>query len=147
MNDQRWYAAGIRFSCAGCGACCTTHDDCAYVYLAEPDVSRIAARLGIEPPELLDRYCRSDADGTWLKMPGPRCIFLDGNNHCEIHSVRPRQCESWPFWSENLGSPRTWRESVVDLCPGVGRGRLYSADEIERIARARDEWYGIDFHS
>jgi len=30
---------------------------------------------------------------------------------------------------------------VRERCPGIGQGRLHSAEEIERLARETEEWY------
>lgn len=146
-RQRPWYAGGLRFECQGCGACCVTHGDCAYVFLADGDVEAIAAHLGQARAEFLEAHCERDGDATWLKMPRAECILLEGRARCSVYPVRPRQCADWPFWTENLVDERTWSESVLSFCPGAGRGRLYPVCEIERIARGRDDWYGVDFHS
>jgi hypothetical protein len=145
-SGRPWYRGGLRFECQGCGACCVTHDDCAYVYLAEADVRAISGHLAEAPVLFLRGCCESDAVSTWLKMPGAECIFLEGRSRCRVYPVRPRQCADWPFWTENLADEQAWAANVLSFCPGAGRGRLYPVREIERIARARDAWYGIDFH-
>ncbi|HUT77807.1 MAG TPA: YkgJ family cysteine cluster protein [Polyangia bacterium] len=143
--ERPWYRTGLRFECKACGACCITHGDCEYVFLADADVRAIAAHLGQAPADFLDSCCESAADSTWLKMPGAECVFLEGRARCLVYPVRPRQCADWPFWTENLIDERTWAGNVLAFCPGAGHGRLYPVREIERIACERDAWYGIDF--
>ena len=66
--------------------------------------------------------------------------MLDGDGRCRVYPVRPLQCATWPFWTENL-KPETWNGPVRETCPGIGQGRLYSRAEIERLAAERDRWF------
>jgi len=142
--DPGWYRDGLRFECVGCSDCCRTHGDYAYVYLNGTDVDRIAAHLGTSRVDLLNAHCRTDGDGSiHLSMTEGDCNFLCADGRCLVYPVRPRQCEAWPFWTENLAR-EVWYGEVAPACPGVGRRRLYTAEEIERIARERDEWYGVE---
>lgn len=143
-HDPPWYRDGLRFECTGCGACCVTRGDCEYVFLNDADAESIAGYLGLTVNDFAERHCVGEDGVTWLEMPGAECVFLERRSRCRIYPVRPRQCSSWPFWTENISSERTWAEIVIALCPGAGRGPLFSADEIARIARDRDAWLGID---
>lgn len=138
MSHKDWYAEGLRFECSGCGNCCRNHGGYSYVYLNQNEVAQISAHLGLEQIDFLSEYC-VPADGyISLRMDQPACPFLDEGNRCSIYSVRPTQCRTWPFWTENL-NPSTWESEVRTTCPGVGRGRLFSAEEIAAIARTNDE--------
>ncbi len=142
---NRWYQDGIRFECTACGDCCRTHGEYAFVFLAARDVTAIADHLGMSRIDFLNAYCASDADGAiYLRKVEGDCDFLTADGGCRVYPVRPRQCEAWPFWSENLDDEETWRGPVAACCPGIGRGRHYAADEISRIARERDDWYDRD---
>jgi len=143
-HELPWYRDGLRFECARCGSCCVTHGDCQYVFLADADIDAIAGHLGREPAAFLDECCVSSGGSTWLEMPAAECLFLEDGARCRVHPVRPRQCSTWPFWTENLASERAWAESVLSICPGAGKGPLFPAREIERIARERDAWLGIN---
>jgi uncharacterized protein len=138
-----WYDGGLAFECQGCGDCCRTRGAYAYVYLTDADAAAIAAHLGLEENDFRARLCRSDADGNLhlLIAPGD-CALLDADGRCRAYPVRPKQCATWPFWTENL-SAATWYRAVVPCCPGAGLGRVHSRAEIEAIARERDEHYGI----
>ena len=75
-----------------------------------------------------------------LRMDAPACPFLQEDQRCGIYPVRPKQCATWPFWEENL-ERENWEGSVKDCCPGIGKGKLHSAAEVERVARETEEWY------
>ncbi len=144
MVDRDWLAEGLRFECQGCGACCVSHGEFAYVYLAHADVVAIARHLGLPALELLERYCAQDPDGsTILRSLGPACVFLGAGGGCRVYPVRPKQCSTWPFWTENL-NPSAWNGPVRQCCPGVGQGPRHNAAEVERVAQARDAWYAGD---
>jgi Fe-S-cluster containining protein len=131
----------LRFECTQCGNCCRNHGDYAYVYLTEPELKAIPAYLGLTRRQFLARYCTKE-DGSWysLRMDEPACPFLGEDNRCGIYQVRPKQCATWPFWEENL-KQRTWEGPVKACCPGIDKGPVYSAEEVERRARETEEWF------
>jgi Fe-S-cluster containining protein len=142
MGRSTFYEDGLRFECTGCAACCRTHDDYAYVYVTTRDIAAISKYLGLEREDFLATYCAVDEDGwTHLAMTPRNCPLLGDDLRCRAYPVRPKQCAAWPFWTENL-LPEVWYGPVVECCPGIGRGRRYSARAIRRIARERDRWYG-----
>jgi Fe-S-cluster containining protein len=61
---------------------------------------------------------------------------------CTIYEARPYQCRSFPFWKRHLVSSREW-EKVGDRCPGINRGKLHTASEIEGFAQGTPD-YAID---
>jgi Fe-S-cluster containining protein len=136
LRPRPWYAEGLRFECqADCGACCTNHDDYAYVYLSGGEPERLAEFLDLELDEFNARYTDVVERHIVLKMDQPDCPFLSGSR-CSVYPVRPVQCRSFPFWDENLVAPETW-ESVADFCPGVGRGPLLNLPVIEEQRKSR----------
>jgi len=141
MSPKSWYHKGLRFECTQCGNCCTNHGDYTYVYLAEADVEAIAAHLGLSRRRFLARYCTREDGFVSLRMDEPACPFLGTDRRCSIYPVRPKQCATWPFWRENLDDKATWDGPVRDCCPGIGRGELRSAQEIDRIAEETERWY------
>ena len=140
MTSKPWYANGLRFTCTRCGNCCRNHGDYAFVYLAEADVSAIARHLGLSREDFLRTHCQTVDGWVTLRMDSPACPFLEAGQTCAIYPVRPKQCATWPFWKENL-ERATWEGAVKDCCPGIGRGSLTPAAEVERIARETDEFY------
>lgn len=135
---------GLRFECEGCSECCRTHGEYSFVYLATKNVDAISEFLGMKRIDFLNKHCQNDTYGqVHLNMMTGDCNFLDKDGRCEIYPVRPKQCDAWPFWTENL-NPETWNGPVKDCCPGIGKGRLWSAEEIAKIAKDRDDWYEYD---
>lgn len=104
-----------------------------FVYLTLKDRHRLAAKLGLTLRAFTLKHC-ARTEGHWhLKHPDRDCTFLEGKG-CTVYEGRPAQCRTWPFWPENMRA-KTWREDVSVFCPGVGKGRLYSAEEISALLR------------
>jgi len=125
-----WYAAGLRFTCTRCRQCCTGAPG--YVWVTQDEIARMAAASGLSVQEFADSCCRR----VWLRVSlkerdNGDCILL-GEAGCRLYSMRPSQCRAFPFWEANLRSRQAW-ESVKARCPGVGRGHLYTRQEIEQI--------------
>ena len=75
-----------------------------------------------------------------VDKPGPLgdCIFWDDAKGCTVYSARPTQCRTFPFWRENLTSPKTWDEAA-QLSPGVNHGRLYGIAELDTLLQGDGE--------
>ena len=126
-----WYPNGLRFSCQQCGRCCRDDGEYTEVYVTREEVAEMAVFLNLYPHEAMKLYVKqSDGFETLTSRRGV-CVMLV-ENRCRIYPVRPRQCRTWPFWPQNL-SRRAWHGEVKPRCPGVGAGRRYSEEEIERI--------------
>lgn len=107
----------------------------------------MAVALGLSDEEFATRYTRVIADRRSLNeretQHGFDCVFLDrttqpGKALCGVYMARPTQCRTWPFWPENLASPRAWLEAKSRTpCPGMDKGTLIPVDQI-RILRDRD---------
>ena len=142
MPEKNWFKDGLRFECEGCGNCCKNHSKYEYVWVSEVDIETISTFLSISRDVFISRFC-IDVKGYYSILPGDvECPFLE-NNRCKIYPVRPKQCSTWPFWSENL-KKEIWEGPVKDCCPGIGKGDLKSADEILEIAADRDAWYSLN---
>jgi Fe-S-cluster containining protein len=128
----------FRFRClAGCTKCCEAKG---YVYLAEDDLKRAAALLGMSARAFEERYVYRTAHLLRLRKPrGAECPFL-GEGGCRIHEAKPTQCRAFPFWPELVGSAREWRRAARE-CPGIGRGRRIPAEAALRIAGEMRESY------
>lgn len=129
--DRKFYEDGLKFECQGSGKCCTSRGSYGYVYLTLQDRKRFAAYFKMRTSSFTRKYCEKTEGYVHLKAPGADCQFLEGKR-CGVYSARPSQCRTWPFWPENL-TARAWTKEVASFCPGVGKGRLHSKEEIEKI--------------
>jgi Fe-S-cluster containining protein len=131
--QQPWYADGLRFTCTGCGDCCTGAPG--YVWVNQQEIDALAARLKISPAEFERRFVRNVGLRRTLKeRKNYDCVFLDAETRkCTVYEDRPRQCRTWPFWDSNLASPAAW-QAACEACPGSGHGKLYSLEAIDQQA-------------
>lgn len=138
-TKQEWWRQGVQFQCQGSGKCCTSHGEFGYVFLTLEDRQRMAKVLKMRTGEFTKKYCQKTG-GIWhlIEEKGkPDCLFLDGKR-CGIYEGRPTQCRTWPFWPEVMEA-KSWKKDVVHFCPGVGKGKIYSGEEIEAILREQKE--------
>lgn len=147
MPRKPFYAEGIRFECQGSGKCCTSRGTYGYVYLTENDQKRFAKYFGLTRAQFLKKYCKTHMGWQALKDPEelglknhPQgdCVFLKDGNRCGVYEARPEHCRTWPFWPEHM-TPKAWNKEVASFCPGVGKGKLYSFEEIQEILKKDQE--------
>lgn len=132
--DEKLIADGLRFQCQGSGKCCTSHGEYGFVFLTLEDRRRFAKHLKITTRKFTTQYCEQKS-GVWhLKedSKNPDCMFLK-NKQCTVYEGRPTQCRTWPFWPEVLNA-KSWKKDVVSYCPGIGKGKLFSKEEIMSTA-------------
>ena len=130
---QPWYQDGLRFRCTRCGDCCTGAPG--FVWVADADLSAIAAHRGETPEEVQAFYTRRTTRGRTLReKANGDCVFYDREHGCTVYPVRPPQCRTWPFWESNVASPERWQQTCA-VCPGSGQGELIPAEEITRRLR------------
>ena len=128
-----FYVDGLQFSCIRCSSCC--RQESGFVFLSENDLLRLQNALSLVRSQFIGIYCRWVASGS-IKLLSLKeksnydCIFW--KDACSVYEARPLQCRSFPFWESVVSSVCTW-EAMAISCPGMGKGRLYSACEI-------DEW-------
>ena len=110
---------GLRFECqSGCTECCRQKG---FVYLAEADLARAAAFLGMTAAAFERRYVYRTRHRMRLRMPRHSlCPFLRPDG-CSIHPAKPTQCRIFPFWPELLESP-PGMEQDRPLVPGHRKG-------------------------
>jgi uncharacterized protein len=132
MSQQKpFWKNGIQFECQGSGKCCTSRGTYGYIYLSPADRKRLAANLEMKESAFTQKYCETTDGWVHLKDPKLDCVFLEGSR-CSVYEGRPTQCRTWPFWPENM-NPRAWKRDVVNFCPGIGKGKLYTPEEIQEI--------------
>ncbi len=142
MAETEWYSDGLRFSCTQCGNCCSGPSG--YVWFDPDEAFAMADFLKVDLETFLRQYARLEyerwtIDERWNpEVQGYDCIFLRrdtaGKASCSIYPVRPLQCRTWPFWRENLSSPRAWQQASR-RCPGMsnGKGKLVPVEQIRII--------------
>lgn len=133
-----FYGDGLRFSCMRCSRCCRHTPG--YVFLSARDLRGLAAGLGISEGDVVLQYCRQVPLGIATRLslrerPNLDCVFWE-NDGCSVYESRPLQCRSFPFWASSLSSRAEWEEAAAH-CPGIGKGRLYSREDIERWVSRR----------
>ncbi|ETR72517.1 MAG: hypothetical protein OMM_07466 [Candidatus Magnetoglobus multicellularis str. Araruama] len=106
-------------TCEYCpGFCCC--GESGFVWINQNDIHRISSFLSIPVIDCIQHYLRRINNRysaqEYYTPSGLACIFFDSVvKHCQIYTVRPAQCRSYPFWDcfkNNL-------ELCVDECPGV----------------------------
>ncbi len=129
-TDTPWYGEGLRFKCSQCGDCCTGAPG--YVWVNKAEITALAALHAAGVDEFEEKYVRKIGIRKSLReFPNGDCVFFDPESRkCTVYDARPRQCRTWPFWESNLKSPAAW-DATCEVCPGSGKGRLYSLEEIE----------------
>ena len=133
-DDDPWYRDGLAFTCTRCGSCCTGAPG--YVWVNPDEVAALATHRGLSVEEFGRKFVRRVGDRfSLIERPGGDCIFWDRQVGCTVYEARPIQCQTWPFWPENIETPEDW-DHVTHVCPGSGRGRLFSVEEI-RAGAAR----------
>jgi hypothetical protein len=129
MDEQPWFKDGLRFTCTGCGDCCTGAPG--FVWVNREEISDLARKVKLSPEEFEERYVRKvGIRKSLVEYENGDCVFFDANSRkCAVYEARPRQCKTWPFWQSNMASEETWRDTC-EACPGSGKGKLHSAEHI-----------------
>ncbi|MFY7842929.1 MAG: YkgJ family cysteine cluster protein [Rhabdochlamydiaceae bacterium] len=118
MENDPWYKNGLKFKCTGCGKCCTGSPG--YVWISLEEGEKIASFLQISYIDFRKRYTRQIGDRVALIefRKNHDCVFLQDGKFCRIYSVRPRQCQTYPWWPEILSHEKNWEEEK-DRCEGI----------------------------
>ena len=106
--------------------------------MTKEDRIRMAKVLGLSTREFTREYCMKE-DGLFHLIDGTkgRCYFLE-EKKCGVYEGRPTQCRTWPFWPEVMNA-KTWKKEVSDYCPGVGKGKTWSKEEIEEQLKIQED--------
>ena len=125
-----WYRDGLRFECTQCGACCSGEPG--YVWVDQSEIEAMATEIGITVEAFEGKFIREIGNlRSLIEYPDGDCILLDPRTRkCLVYGSRPVQCRTWPFWDSTLEKKKDWKETC-EICPGAGKGRLYSLEEIE----------------
>lgn len=128
--DEPWYQDGLHFRCTRCGYCCTGAPG--YVWVEPDEIEAIAEFRRESTASFFSLYTRLVLGELSLReKANGDCVFYDRQEGCTIYPVRPKQCQTWPFWESNVKTPDAW-ERTCKVCPGSGQGDLIPAEEITR---------------
>lgn len=136
--DKPFYSDGLKFECQRCSFCCR-HEP-GYVFLSETDLMEMVKELGMKRESFIDKYCTWVDIGFFKRLSliekeNNDCIFWSEGG-CAVYKARPLQCRSYPFWSHVVENSGTWLEESKS-CPGIGKGEVHSAEEIEEWLQKR----------
>lgn len=112
------------------------------MFTNDEEIARMAAHLGRTVGEFWRDYQvhAHPTEGTPVleARDGKGCPLLTSDRRCSVHVVKPRQCSTWPFWSDMIEDAKVW-EASKSYCPGLDKetGRLYGKREILEIAREK----------
>lgn len=130
--DTPWYHDGLAFECTRCGVCCTGAPG--YVWVDAEEIARLAKFRGETLDQFSQKFVRRVGDRlSLIEKPGGDCVFWEKTQGCTVYSARPIQCQTWPFWPENLETPEDW-DHVTSVCPGSGKGQVFTVEEIRASA-------------
>ncbi|KAG1671621.1 hypothetical protein FOA52_006852 [Chlamydomonas sp. UWO 241] len=108
------------FTCTMCGKCCTGEGE---VWVTDREAGAITAHLDITATAFEERFTRQRyrMEGfhllTNLTDEQKSCVFLLPDNKCSIHTVRPGQCSTYPWWPE-LMDEAGWQDERWHVCEG-----------------------------
>jgi Fe-S-cluster containining protein len=98
------------------------------------EIARLAEHRGETVEQFSKRFVRRVGQRySLIEKPGGDCIFWEKGIGCTVYPARPIQCQTWPFWPENLETPEDW-DGVKSVCPGSGQGQWFSLEEIQAAA-------------
>jgi Fe-S-cluster containining protein len=132
QTETPWYQDGLAFECTRCGACCTGAPG--YVWVSVEEIEALARFRNEAIESFTQKFVRRVGNRySLIEKPTGDCIFWSSERGCTVYPARPVQCQTWPFWSENIESAESW-ERVKQVCPGSGRGQWFSVEQVEAAA-------------
>jgi uncharacterized protein len=126
-----FFENGLYFSCIRCSRCCRIEPG--FVFLSQDDLTKLCVWFKFEEKVFIEKYCREVSwnDGVSLlclrEKENNDCILWD--NGCIAYGARPVQCTTYPFWTRLTSDLESWSDERHN-CPGIGRGRLWTKEEI-----------------
>lgn len=111
---------GVPFECTMCGDCCRWEGE---VNLLESDLKRLSDFHGISISSYLEKYTKMKNGLIVLinKDDGRSCIYLNDNNKCSLHNIKPKQCVDYP-------------RRYDARCPGFKREEKAMSRYVEKVA-------------
>lgn len=106
--------------CERCKGKCCRGEKRSYLWINEDEAKALSEYLNMNIDEFKKQYLYL-FDKIWsvkdLKINGSyHCVFLnDETGKCEVYTVRPEQCRTYPFWKRFKKYP----EELFDECIAV----------------------------
>ena len=106
-------------ACEQCrGNCC--RGTRGYIWIDMDELEMIAASMKMSIDSFFEQYVR--LVGTKLSLQERLfnneylcCFFDPADNRCSIYELRPKQCQTFPFWDRFFYKT----QELLDECPGV----------------------------
>ena len=77
------------------------------------EIARLAEFRGETVEQFAAKFVRRVKDRySLIEKPGGDCIFWDKEAGCTVYPARPVQCQTWPFWPENVETETTGTTSA-----------------------------------
>ncbi|GLC36719.1 hypothetical protein PLESTM_000494800 [Pleodorina starrii] len=139
LEPFRSLVAGRRFHCTMCGKCCTGDGE---IWVSPEEAARIARHLNLSLQRFLDSHTKQYSKYKGWRMlktaeGSSSCIFLGQDNKCSIHSVRPSQCSTYPWWPE-LTLDSEWEWEKANICEGFDHPEAGPLDVDEAARQLRE---------
>ncbi len=126
-HKRLWYKDGLRFECQRCGNCC--RGEPGVVWINKREVKNMSKLMCISLDVFAKKHLRLiNGRISLLEHDNGDCVMYDDG--CKVYETRPQQCRTFPFWTSNLKTRSDWEEQKK-MCPGIGKGKLHTLDEIE----------------
>jgi Fe-S-cluster containining protein len=134
--QEPWYKNGIRFECQwpACTFCCHGYvaDGVNFAVITPEEIKEAAEYLGLSVEAFTAEFV--SAKGKAIKAVNQKCALYGSDGECRIYEKRPKFCRSFPFVPERLCAKETFERFSLS-CPGIGKGRLHTREEIESMLR------------
>lgn len=140
LSPLPWYKEGLRFKCTECGKCCTGASG--FVWVTKEEISAMADFLNISIELFKRKYIRNRGNRLALvekksKEGDYECVFLK-DKKCQVYQARPAQCQTFPWWQENLTTEESWRLAAKE-CEGINEeAPLVPYSQIVQLLRTNE---------
>ncbi|MDX9897453.1 MAG: YkgJ family cysteine cluster protein [Spirochaetia bacterium] len=87
--------AFLEIDCLKCGNCCRTIGP----KMNEPEIKRACKAYGFEQKAFMSQRLERHDELGWMCASMP-CPFLEENNTCGIYTLRPKDCDDFPYMTQ-----------------------------------------------
>lgn len=112
-------------ACETCGGKCCTGES-GYIFCSIDELKLIASFLKLPFNDFTQKYVKkvgykySLIEKPDIQAKSYACIFFDTTSRkCQIYPIRPKQCQTFPFWDSFLDRNSQEFRSLIEMCKGV----------------------------